>query len=143
MTSAPGINVLIVDDSRPDRYLLRRDLSRTSLEVSVQESADGQEALDFLVEHTRNKSKLQHEFPPDLIFLDVNMPRVDGFTFLERFSALRREQEELRTCVIMMFSSSEHPADRERALAYDFVKGYVIKGTTSTQELHEQIKAAL
>lgn len=137
------VTALIIDDDELDRYLLTRDLSKTGIEVKVFESKDGAEALEFLTNYEENKRLHGDGFPPLLIFLDINMPRVNGFEFLEQFSVLRGQENAYQTCVVMMFSSSEQPGERQRALAYDFVADYIVKGQTSSDELAEKIQNLL
>ncbi|MFK7739622.1 MAG: response regulator [Planctomycetota bacterium] len=137
------ISVLIVDDDEIDRYLLRRDLKRTGLEAGTIECADGGEALAFLEDYDANKKKHGDGFPPQVVFLDINMPKVSGFDFLEAFDKMRRERDDYSTCVIMMFTSSAHPDDRERATKFDFVREFIVKGETPPEELGAKVKAAL
>jgi CheY-like chemotaxis protein len=60
-----------------------------------------------------------------LILLDINMPVMDGFAFLDAFEALTPEQR--GGAVVAMLSSSSDPADRSRAQAYRSVAGYLTK----------------
>lgn len=122
----PIPSTLIVDDSEEDRYLLKRLIREANLTETIFEKNDGQSALDFLKEYDRNSKLNPGKFPPILIFLDINMPRMDGYRFLQEFEILR-EQDLLRSIVIMMFTSSESEADRKRALSYECVKGYIVK----------------
>lgn len=131
------INVLIVDDSEIDRYILTRHLNDIGINDIFQES-DGESALAFLNNYDENKKKFGDDFPPVVIFLDINMPIIGGFEFLEKFKALRNEFD-LNTCVIMMYSSSEREEDKEDALKYDFVKGYLTKGVFTQDELKEKV----
>ncbi|MFK8014473.1 MAG: response regulator [Gammaproteobacteria bacterium] len=133
------VTVLIIDDDELDRYLLTRDLSKTGIEAKIFESTDGAEALNFLRAYDENKRLHGEDFPPVLIFLDINMPRVNGFEFLKEFEALRNHDNVYHTCVVMMFSSSERPDERKRALAHDFVADFIVKGRTRADELEEKI----
>jgi len=76
--------------------------------------------------HERNAEEQPDAFPPALILLDINMPRVDGFEFLARLEAMGLV-EVLRDTAIVMLSSSTLPGDRERALAHAIVRDYMIK----------------
>ncbi|MFK8051537.1 MAG: response regulator [Woeseiaceae bacterium] len=134
------LTVLIVDDEELDRYLLTRDLAKTGFDAKIFECGDGEEALKFLTDYDENKQKHGDDFPPVLIFLDINMPRVNGFEFLTQFNDLRAQQNDYQSCVVMMFSSSERPEEHERALAHDFVVDFIIKGKTSSIELKEKIE---
>lgn len=130
--------VLIVDDSEIDRYILKRLIKESGLDLIVFEKIDGKEALDFFENYEENRKKFPESYPPILIFLDINMPRVGGIEFLESFSHLRKVIQ-VDSCVIIMFSSSEREEDKEKMMAYDFVKDYVVKGTITAEELKEKI----
>ena len=69
---------------------------------------------------------------PDLIILDVNMPRMNGFEFLESSRELF-ENGKLSQCSIVMYSGSEDQAEQKRALAFGAVKGFLLKGSTPEQ----------
>lgn len=121
------ISVLIIDDNEDDRYLLKRKLNSTGFELHILEKKDGQEALEFLQNYDENYKLYSGLFPPLIIFLDINMPRLDGYGFLEAFSELRKEYD-FSSCVLMMFTSSEREDDKEKALNYEFVSDYLLKG---------------
>jgi len=131
-------SVLIVDDSEIDRYILSRQLKQIGV-TTIIEKDDGSTALDYLGQYEENKQKAGDAFPPTVIFLDINMPTVDGFGFLEKFKALR-EVHALSSCVIMMYSSSERQEDKDKAYAYDFVRDFVIKGISLPEEIAEKLK---
>lgn len=124
------VKTLIVDDSDNDRYLLKRRLGKCDFETRISEARDGEEALDFL---ERGQQAPDDGYPPTIIFLDINMPRMNGFEFLEKFNEIRND--ELGETVVVMFTSSPRGDDARRALALDFVTGYLVKGDFDTQEL--------
>ena len=131
--------IMITDDSEPDRYLLKRLIKRTSFTGDIIEAADGAEALDLLRDRGEKYVAQSEYYPPVLIFLDINMPIMGGFEFLEKFDKLRRERIGLKSVVFTMFSSSERKEDRERANSYDCVGGYVTKGSLSKESLQSLI----
>lgn len=133
------IAVLIVDDNEDDRYLLKRELSKTNLNIEVFEESDGEDALTFFEKNNTMREKYPGIYPPLVIFLDINMPIVDGFSFLEAFTVLR-EKLNLYSSVVMMFSSSARPSDVEKALSYDFVSDYLTKGAFDIDALASKIK---
>ena len=135
--------ILVVDDSDADRYLLRRELQEASLDAEVFEAADGQDAYEFLAAHEENKGKLGDAFPPAVVFLDVNMPRMNGFAFLESFSKLQAEKDGYESVAIIMLSSSEFDSERERAMAFDCVRDFVVKGQTTPDELRAAVERAV
>ena len=135
-------SVLIVDDNPDDRYLLRRLLRRAKLAEHVFEAENGQEALAFFTDRAAQERRFGEHFPPMVVFLDINMPLIGGFEFLERFKELRAAQGYTST-VIMMFSSSERPEEHERASAYSFVKGFITKLPNGADDLRAQVAQAL
>lgn len=120
-------SVLIVDDNEDDRYILKRYLNKADVAQQIFEVGDGKDALAFFKNYGDNKAENPDTYPPAVIFLDVNMPLVDGFEFLEKFSHFRDSQD-LQSVVVMMFSSSGRQEDKNRAFAFPFVKDYLIKG---------------
>lgn len=127
--------VMIVDDNEDDRYLLKRLIKKLEIDIDIVEAADGTVALDFLVDFSNNKQRYGEGFPPALIFLDINMPLMDGFEFLEAFSGLRTQSNNYKTSIFIMFSSSERDEDKEKAASYEFVEGFVVKGDMSKDKL--------
>jgi CheY-like chemotaxis protein len=132
------VSALIVDDSEIDRYILRRHLKEACV-VDVFESDDGSSALDLLENYEENCKIHGKKFPPVVIFLDINMPIIGGLEFLDKFAELRNRRA-LKSCVIMMYSSSERPEDREKSASFDFVKDYLIKGEMKVEELKAKIE---
>ncbi len=133
-----ALSVLIVDDNEVDRELLRRDLKKTELDAMIFEVSDGEQALKFFEDCNACDDGYQEGDHPILLFLDINMPVLDGFGFLEKFTELRT-QYPIDTCVVIMFTSSEAEADRERALSHEFVADYLVKGEFAVSELREKV----
>jgi len=102
------INVLMVEDNQVDVFLTREILSETE-QAAYQVSAvkDGVEALSYL--HRRNG--YENVPKPDLILLDLNLPRMHGFDFLTRIKA----DPELKTIPICILTTSESKDDIEKA----------------------------
>lgn len=133
---------MLIDDDEVDRYLLKRVIKKLPMEAKVFESVNGRDALEFLSNYKENVVTFNDDFPPILILLDINMPIMDGFEFLEAFSQLRDSSEDIyASSVFTMFTSSESEEDKRRAESYEFVKGYVIKGDMSLQILEDTIRS--
>ncbi|MFK8028718.1 MAG: response regulator [Gammaproteobacteria bacterium] len=136
MTNA---SVLIIDDDEVDRYLLKRLLKKTQFAFDIFEADDGTSALRFLKGHEENKLRDTSKSPPLIMFLDINMPIMRGPEFLSEFSKVRSRAFD-RSCVIIMFSSSERKEDMDHMLRYDFVKDYLVKGSFDSNELALRIE---
>lgn len=98
------LSILLVDDDALEIRAMTRALKQSELPPSVAVAHDGQEALDYLAKNPR----------PDLILLDVRMPRLDGLGFLrERFA-----DEKLRQIPTVVFSTSVLASDVDTAYAF-------------------------
>jgi CheY-like chemotaxis protein len=134
---------MIVDDSEIDRYTLKRLLKSGGVNVPLEEAIDGEEALEFFKNVETNSVKLGEAFPPVVVFLDINMPRMNGFEFLDSFKKLREEGEGYDAVVFLMVTSSDNIQDKEHANQYDFVKGYINKMPATADELLSHVSAYL
>lgn len=106
--------VMIIDDSEADQYLCKLTIEEYNSDIKFLQAYDGQEALEMLdVVEQR----------PDVIFLDINMPRMDGHEFLEHYN--KREGD--KSTVVVMLTSSDQERDKERSRAYKCVKKYLLK----------------
>ncbi|MFP8965291.1 response regulator [Pokkaliibacter sp. CJK22405] len=96
--------ILLVEDNPDDELLAHRAFSKHQLEHKVITVRDGQEALDYLFRagDFRQRSLLDE---PVLILLDLNLPKVNGHEVLRRF------REKVRTCPVVMLSTSNEQAD--------------------------------
>lgn len=133
------VNALIVDDNELDRYILRRQLKGFGVE-SIIEKDDGSTALEFLKDYDKNAQLHPDDFPPVILFLDINMPKVNGFDFLEEFQVMRARHE-LASIVVCMYSSSERQEDKERVLNFDFIHSFIVKGELSSECIEKIIKS--
>lgn len=101
--------ILLADDNENDRFLIERALKRFSPGVVVKAVSDGQSAIAYLSGKPPYDDRTQHPFP-DVLILDLTMPRMNGFEVLEWL----REQA-LKGLQVMILSGSDHEADREKA----------------------------
>lgn len=129
--------VLIIDDSEIERYMLSQQLKKIGVSQIIQKS-DGTSGLAFLKDYTQNQQQYGASFPPTIIILDVNMPIMGGFQFLDEFAELKTHLD-LDICKIIMHSGADDPQEKLRALKYDFVKGFLIKGESNIEDLKTQI----
>jgi OmpR family response regulator RpaB len=117
--------ILLVEDDRFLRKAAEVRLRRAGYIVIT--AADGEEALA-----TARTTK------PDLVLLDVIMPRMQGFDVLRAL----REQPDLQTVPIIVFTNLSQDADRERALAHG-ASGYLVKANLSLDALADAVGTAL
>lgn len=112
--------VLMVDDNENDLLFTRIALQRCGVDYEVQAFERAHEALDML--------STRPDHGVDLILLDINMPGMDGFGFLQAFEALPPVQR--GRAVVVMLSSSSDPADHTRAAGHASVRGFLSKPLT-------------
>jgi len=108
----------IIDDDHIYVYGAKRAMLKTNFCNEVVVYSNGLEALTQL--------KLMQETPeklPEIIFLDINMPILDGWQFLDEFLYL----ESSKKPIIYIVTSSENPVDIEKANQYDMKKNYIVK----------------
>ena len=105
-------SILVVDDDENDQFICEYTIRKFDPSIRVLKAFDGSEALDVLRTET-----------PDAIILDINMPVMNGFEFLDRYA----EEFEVHAPVVAMLTSSHLGKDRERAMQYSFVKSYFEK----------------
>lgn len=128
-------SIMIVDDCETDRYLLKRLIKKSKIKSKIHEAENGQVALDFFTNHIKNIKKHPESHFPFLIFLDINMPIMDGFEFLEKFSLLKEKNKELGTVIFTMITSSEKIQDIKKAQSYGFMQDFLTKGSLTVDIL--------
>ena len=111
---------MLVDDNEIDNIINEKIIEANSFAESILVFQTGQEALDYLKNNQDSAEEL-----PEIVFLDINMPIMDGFQFLEDFENF---SETVRgKCKIIMLSSSISPKDIDRAASSRYVKKYLNK----------------
>ncbi|WP_300039219.1 response regulator [uncultured Roseobacter sp.] len=120
MQSEPLSKILLVDDDRVTNMLHERLIGKSGVARSVAVATDGVAALEHL-ESVRSAD----EEAPDLILLDINMPRMNGFEFLEAYRDLPSEEQKRH--MIVMLSTSVLQRDHARAEADPNVHAFVSK----------------
>lgn len=100
--------ILLVDDDQTTNYLNQLLLKRLDVAEQLQVALNGQEALNALQTEAPEAPDLE----PTLVFLDVKMPVMDGFEFLEAYDQLPAARRS--GVVIVMLTTSLHPQDLER-----------------------------
>lgn len=106
----PLKRILLVDDDAVTNMMHRRVVERSGRVDSIDVATDGQQALDILQADLASGRPL-----PELIFLDINMPGMGGFEFLEHYAKLHIDPE--AQLIIVMLSTSLLAKDHARAEA--------------------------
>ncbi|GAB4337066.1 MAG: response regulator [Flammeovirgaceae bacterium] len=123
--SKPVELVMLVDDNDTDNFINKRIIELTgfasSSNIIIKNS--GKSALEYLQAEVNNQEKL-----PNLIFLDINMPIVDGFVFLYEFE--RYPQQVKDKCKIAILSSSDNKRDIDKIVNNGFVIKFITKPLT-------------
>ena len=109
--------VMLIDDNDSDLLFGRLMLERSGVAQEVLCFEAAQQALAWLGQPEPQAL--------DLILLDINMPGMNGFEFLQAYEHLRAERRS--SAVVVMLTSSPDPDDHARALSFASVRGYVTK----------------
>jgi two-component system, chemotaxis family, response regulator Rcp1 len=122
-----SIEILLVEDNRADSELAREVLREADIESSLSVVRDGEEAIAFL----RQEDGYADSSRPDLVLLDLNLPRKDGRELLAEMKA----DTALRRIPVIVLTASA--ADRDVAYAYDHhVNAYLTKPTDLDSFVH-------
>ena len=113
-------NVFFVDDDKLFVYLTRKTIEAINFGGHIKEFGDGEEAINYLKEIADNTELL-----PDIILVDLNMPIMDGWEFLEEYMLIKPGMK--KNATIYLVSSSISPHDIERAKNIDLVSAFLIK----------------
>lgn len=116
---------MLVDDNETDNFISKRIIEITKFANRVEVKNSGKSALDYLRDNQENIDDL-----PNLIFLDINMPIVDGFVFLyefEKFNNLIKDK-----CKVIILSSSDNKRDIDKIVNNNHVIKFITKPLTET-----------
>ena len=105
--------VLFVDDNEPDNYIHKKVIERAGVTDCIEIAMNGKEAIDYLTTSWPLRHKEKTDSQTALIFLDINMPVMNGWEFLEEYGKLDEDQKD--NVVIIMLSASQNYADIARA----------------------------
>ena len=119
--------IMLVDDDEDDNFFHAREITQNHFARTVIIKDSAKKALAYLREKKDPKS--------DLIFLDINMPVMSGWEFLNEYGRLDKELQS--KAIIIMLSTSQNPTDIAKSKTWDIVSDYVTKPLT--KEILERI----
>lgn len=115
-------NILIVEDDEMAQMAISRLLVATAMNVQCEFSSNGREALELLESKLLGDGSL-----PSAIVMDLMMPEMTGFEFLEALEQLQSKYAALKDVPVFVVSSADSHEDVSRCKRYDCVKAYVCK----------------
>jgi CheY-like chemotaxis protein len=115
------LKFLLVDDNELTNLFHKKIIERSGYAGDIHVSLNGMEAINYLQGNGENKQLL----PPDLIFLDLNMPVMDGWEFIEKYENLPPEKR--AKSVVLIVTTSPHPEDKIRAARHNLITKYYTK----------------
>ena len=115
--------VMLIDDNDTDNFISKRIIEIAQFAKRVEVKNSGQYALEYLSEHANDTDQL-----PSLIFLDINMPVMDGFMFLYEFENLPLTVQNKSRVIIL--SSSDNKRDIDKIINNQSVIRYITKPLT-------------
>lgn len=126
--------VMLVDDNDTDNFIHKRVIELTGFANKIIVKNSGKSALEFL---QANQDTLENL--PDIIFLDINMPIVDGFVFLFEYENFPDELK--NKCKVVILSSSDNKKDIDRIVDNEYVINFITKPLS--EEALEDLKKFL
>jgi CheY-like chemotaxis protein len=130
--TAPLPMLLHVEDEDGAAFLFRNAVREAGISALVFRVSNGEEALAFL----RKAGPYANAQRPELMVLDLNLPKIDGLSVLTRM----RNDESLKTIPVVVISTSSRPSDMEKAKSLG-ARRYIVK-PDSFEKLTEQVKEA-
>ncbi len=122
-------HLLVVDDDLDFFYLIKRYLSKDNQVDTFDHCNDGRQALDYFKKLFSNPASLDLK-APDLVYLDINMPDMSGFDFLEALTLLLRRQDEniiIPPPYFFVVTSSNSNEDKEKISQFKIISGFLTK----------------
>lgn len=134
MASKQSIAIMLIEDDEGHQLLIRENLRAGGIVNELIEMPDGQQAMDYLFR--RGQYQDPEKSPrPGLILLDIKMPKVDGFTVLERV----KSEPALRSIPVLMLTSTDDQVEVNRCYSLG-ANGYVVK-PVRYEEFQDKVKA--
>lgn len=120
-------SVMLIDDNEIDNFINMKMIEGCGFASNVLVHTGSRSALEFLDNYARTDS-LPEEMKPEVLFLDINMPILDGFMFLDEFEKLKPEFR--KNMKVIILTSSINPNDAEKANKHPLITGFINKPLT-------------
>jgi len=121
--------ILLIDDDEPTNFISNIELEEADCTNHIQIADSGKKALSYL-SSSSPINNTDNELPyPELIFLDINMPAMNGWEFLDKLKELKTDKEP--EIIIIMLTTSINPDDKLKAEKIPLVAGFENKPLTS------------
>jgi CheY-like chemotaxis protein len=120
--------VMLIDDNEIDNLINQKIIESSSICNHIFTHTGGKSAIEFLKNAEKIAASGNKSLMPEVIFLDIDMPLMDGFQFLDEFENL---SENIRNhCKIVMLTSSINSKDVKKSKRYTNVREYINKPLT-------------
>jgi CheY-like chemotaxis protein len=126
--------ILVIDDDEPTNFFNHMILEELGCAEHIKTVQSGQEALEYLGKSESPESDKNLYPSPDLVFLDINMPAMNGWEFLEEY----RNMSVTHRIIMVMLTTSLFPEDKSKAEAMPEISGFENKPLTA-----EKVKLVL
>lgn len=113
-------HILLVDDDDDCNFFHMRLLNQSDCVENIEIAKDGMAALDLIDLKWKEKKKF-----PSIIFLDIKMPRMDGWEFLDEYKKMNEIWQS--ESIVIIFTIAFNPDNLAKAMSYQFVKGFKSK----------------
>lgn len=115
-----GLHICLIDDDTVYQFIAKRIIETIDRSHTVTTFCNGNEAVNYLKQNCTSAEGI-----PDVIFLDLNMPVMNGWEFLKHFNVLKDDM--CKAAAIYIVSSSLQVTDKQKSTEYDAVLDYLAK----------------